>query len=215
MAYAFTNWPTLANVKAYVVSIGLLQVAPTNDDDTQLFLDTAIEEWNADTGWFPFLKQDSDAALYDPPEQGMVIELDNAYTTISEVKTGIDTEGNGGTVLTLDTQYLLRCFSGGPRLGAVPFTQIQFIGGNFGGGWRSIKVTGEKGWQVTLDKKVFLSVLEQASLKLAYRYRKGEGFATEVREGRVMYKFKSGTLQSDAINQDYWSVVGEYQRMVI
>ncbi|HLV80729.1 MAG TPA: hypothetical protein VKT32_10620 [Chthonomonadaceae bacterium] len=139
----------------------------------------AIEDWEADTGWHPFIAQEQ-VRVYDPqgPEKGPVgiylglnnlggsrfLFLRSGILSVRTLIASISLTNPAGTVLTQGTDFFLR-----PRGAADwgwPYTYIEFRVPQYGNP-ESISIDGVFGFAAEWPNRAWEAVLDKAFLRAA------------------------------------------------
>lgn len=174
-AASYAAYPVKDDVEALVSGAGIT-IPATFNVEYQLY--GAIEELEQTTGYRPFLAGASDTYRFDPPgpnDRGMrrggsrLLLLDQAFVTVTEVRTGV-TPDDAGTVLVENEDYYLRPENYDKHL--EPITQILFASIQYGLP-RSIKVTGTPGYAEEIRADVWNAVRDLAAGRVAHALRQG------------------------------------------
>lgn len=163
----YTAYPTAAQVEAFIETF---DITPPSTIDYEPYIASAIAQWERETRYKPFLTESSaQDYYYDPPGPNTrhslrggtrLLMLDNGFTTITSVRTGITPDDSTGTLLTLNTDYRYKpynCVAQG-----LPVTMIEFAYAVYGGP-RSIKLTGKAGFAADLPVDAWVAIRELAA----------------------------------------------------
>ena len=151
----YTDYPTEADVQAFLVNAGVTATPP---EGLQMYIDSAVEEWENNTGYTPFLADPSDSEVsFDGPAPLRYLELKGAFASITSLYYGV-TSTYAGTLGTVNSDYFTDTY-----LGAI--IGIEFTG--MISGQRSVKITGKKGFCTELPAKVYRAIIEKAAADYA------------------------------------------------
>lgn len=196
MPTTYDAYPTATEVLALLTGVGI----STTLDATALapFIQGAIDAWEEDTGYLPFLEGESADFYYDPPGPnrrgesrggGRQLCLDRGFTRIDQIHVGITTTDLTGQLLTLDSDYRFIPYNALAQLR--PITRIEFTYPQWGAP-RSIKVTGNPGYSAALKAEVWQAIREDAAGRVCEGLREGRGGrAVEWTDGEGVHERKS------------------------
>lgn len=234
---ADSSYPGAADLVSFLISGGLLPVSPSALQqfiDTELVMERAIEEWERETRYTPFLADTADQTIYYsptdiefPPNDYPLLDLAKAggpggIVSVTSLKVAV-TSTSTGTTLSLTQDYALR-----PRnapLKEKPYTYIQFTRTPFAGVWPlgsvadSIVLTAKRGYWPTLNPIAKHSILARAAELIVpvVAAQKQDG-AVQWREGDVQRQHGPGGPYSAQMAQwgaQFQSGVRKHKRLEI
>ncbi len=150
-----TAYPLPADVEKLLLAAGV-PAEKIAELDLGNAVIVAVESWESDTGYHPFLASESDEAIelrFSPPRSA-TLELAAGFVTISEVR-----EGN--VTLIEGTHYELRPSNANTR--GEPTTELRF----FYRARNDIFVSGIAGYNFSLTQRVFDAIARRAALHVA------------------------------------------------
>lgn len=206
------EYPTEAEVQAALTAAGV----DYGTVDLDVYLTAAITEFEARSGWQPFLEEPEDSTWwFDPPKfADRILDLEGGFTEITSVTVGAD-RGMTGRVLTDLTDYLMMSYN----LGVFrPWNRIQFLT-TPGYAPRSIKVIGLRGACATVPDDVFAAIRDYAGALAMPSITQALGAVSKVKQGPVEYTMSSSDDDSGSSRVGAWtnafnSVVSRYERVI-
>jgi hypothetical protein len=172
------------------------------------FINAGIAEIERRTGFKPFLGESVDQEYYyDPPLSNGILDLRAGFVSITSVRSNITCDDDDGTLLEECEDY--RLYPLNAREGDRPFTEIRFARG-MGGGPKSIKVTGKKGWDDEVPDDVWLSVLEIAEYLTPASLAQSGGNVSRIKQGQVEIEYGNTTTSSESGGTVVQRIIGRW-----
>lgn len=216
-----TQWPTEMDLQVRLVQAGLLDNPATQAQrdtiDLAQALDRAVDWWERETGFKPFLAETIDSTLYYNSENG-VTDLQGGYVSITSLS--VNTQGKVSNqdyrafpVNAPQRQEPFTYLNWGYVNGIFPqfsgtfpiFTGIEFPQPGQAG---AVAVTGKRGYAQFLPEAAFRSVLDIAGVDLIPTLEPLKlGAIISKREGDTQYDYRTR-----ATNKSVFSVTAEEWR---
>lgn len=185
----YSNYPTEDDVTALLEGSGFTVPAGL---DVLPYVYAAIDEFESETGYRPFLAGSSATYSFDPPGPnfltndrggGRRLILNQGFATITAVRVGVTTDSTG-TLLTENTDYYL--MPANHAANKLPITSIVFVSPQWGP-TNSITVTGTPGYFTTIRPEVFNAIRDLAGSLYAKALKEGTAYTdpVEIKEGDV------------------------------
>jgi hypothetical protein len=173
------TWADTAEFRQFLVASGLHAFSNVTEAqealDLQGALDAAVEEWNAETRYWPFLSTGVAEERSFRPRPGRVIDLNGGLLSITSLKTGVTFANPTGVTRVLTQDYVLAPEEAPSE--TKPWTSIQ-VGFNQGADWSpgtpgSIRINGIWGYTLTANLKqdARRAVMAMAARSLAPQIR--------------------------------------------
>lgn len=189
----YTGYPNEEDVTALLEGSGF--TVPSGLDVLP-YVYAAIDEFESETGYRPFLAGASATYLFDPPGPnfrtnerggGRRLLLNQAFATISAVRVGV-TSDSAGTLLTENTDYYLR--PANHAANKIPITEITFVAAQWGPPG-SITVVGTPGYFTTIRAEVWNAIRDLAGARYAQALKEGTAYGNpvEIKEGDVSERY--------------------------
>lgn len=160
-AATYSAYPTSAECLALFTEVGITLPSGLGANQLDYYRYEAIDEFESETGYEPFLADSSTSQLrFDPPgvnQRGRVkggakrLLLNNAFATITEVLVGVTTDF-AGTALTVDVDYRTLPLNSAALL--QPITEIEFFTTQWGEPG-SIRITGKRGYWTSIRAEIW------------------------------------------------------------
>lgn len=215
-------YPAEDDLAALIESAGLT-VPPLLD--LQSKLDGAVAEWEARTGWQPYLSTgESERRLFDPPAAGRSLYLQGGLLSLTSLAVGVVPDPTGaygavsGSVLVNNLNFYLRPQNAIAR--GLAITEVEFLS-RVRGVPQSVAITGVWGRVLAVPGDVWQTLLKMAALscapELALSISRG---LAEVREGDEMRRFASSGVSPLSAERDRWEkeikkMVSDKKRVVV
>jgi len=175
------TYPGSNDLRQFLIGAGMVTTTLTEAQsfmDEANFIGRAIEEWEKDTGYIPFLADDADVTIYYNPRavdypMGRAPMLDFAsnggpggIVSVTSLTVGV-TSTSTGTALTQNTHFSLR-----PRNAALnkqPYTYLEFLYGAYtglgtlGSYGDSIVLVGKRGFWTQISEMAWNGILCKAA----------------------------------------------------
>lgn len=191
-------WPSASDLQQFMAVNGYGSIS---GPDAQRYVASAVAEWEAMTGWSPFLSSGTEETRsFDPPRysaHGFRLEI-GAWRTIATVEIG-------GRVLE-SGEYVLRNVSIEPE----PVYAVDFLV-SVGGGPLSIEITGERGFCDNLPDDVFQAVLGKAAYDASASSVSGATRLSSVQQGDVKYSYDADAVRT--LQTRFLAAVARYARV--
>jgi hypothetical protein len=172
-----TAYPIVADLDSYLRALGILSDADLAaflaNVDLEGLIEAAVDAWEMDTGWIPFLRDSTPVSRrFDPPgpnrrtvSRGGHNRLDLAagLLEVTAFVTGYSST-DAGTAAVLEDDYWL--WPANAAIENRPWTLVEFAASSWGGP-QSIQITGYWGYSATIPGDAWQAILRQAGL-LAY-----------------------------------------------
>lgn len=218
-------WCTGSDLAALLADAGLWDGTPPVGVDACGYVEASRAAFEAGTGRIPFLGT-AQTRTFDPPGPntsgkrwfgfsrggGRILNLGTgllSVTTLTSGKTGL----TSGTVLTADTDYVLRPYDA-PAEGQ-PYRSIEFLAPQWGSA-KSVEIVGVWGWSATIPDDVWAGVLAGAAAR-AGRVLAGRltGGVARVAVGGDTFDFGANAwgAQIGAWSDEFDALVRRYMRM--
>lgn len=181
-------YPTSADLTQFLQGIPGFEIPAAFDADQAMA--AAIREWESQTGWSPFLKDEIDRTVwFDPPRPGSfgcALDLKRGLLATTSIVIGCELDGAGGTAATNSVDFLYDPYDGG--ISGSPYTQLRFLRVPYGGP-RSIKVVGRFGCVDDCPADVAFALLSCAAAMALPIAGGPTGGMRRVKQGPVEYEF--------------------------
>lgn len=153
------GWPTSAELQTFLLGAGLVSEPPSTAQlvlDYQGAIDSAIEQWNDMTHYWPFMSTGNvnEARKFQPTRSGL-LDFNGGLITLTAIVTEVQYTNNvsdGGSARVQSTDYFLRPENASQR--KKPWTYLDagwYQGWGFRSGYQdSIIITGEWGYSLSL-----------------------------------------------------------------
>lgn len=201
---AYSGWPSTANVVSALAPL----VMPAYVDIAGE-IDSAVSDFERDTGYLPFLAEavDSEVTFTNYLESGREVLFPTGYISVSEF--WIDDQE-----MDLGVDFELSPKNGTPIEGATMLEIRRFAP-------MSLKVVGKRGYRPVLPSEVWSLILSRACAPayIASGLSSGSAGFSEIRQGPVTLKVASSEASdgysglAGEIAGRWSSVVGKYRRM--
>lgn len=228
----YTAYPTSANVLELLPST-IAAGVPSFESDAAI--DSAISEFENQTGWRPFLSNDvAEERILPAPDYRTgrsILKLPQGAIEVTEVEVDLN-ESGVGTVLTVEREYHLE--PTGADDDNRPFTRIVF--GRFGPDFQGTyiisdaiyarqsafagkcKVTAKWGFCLEIPAEVYLAIARKAAGDiLAGARTRLSGGMVSWEEGDVKENYGSGSSSIDTTinewNTKFQNIVAKYARL--
>lgn len=183
-------YPTGSDLQAYLISSGCIEANSNESLDYDGFVNAAIEAWEKDSGYFPFLSTESTTRTFNAPQGntldiGAVVDID--AITIS------------GVTQTLDTDFSLSPSNAIAK--NKPYTQVIFRYPLFSSTPNCISITGAWGYCTELPSDVRLAILSHASMLALTNVSNATGNVTQIKQDDISISYSS----ANAANAHYSS----------
>jgi hypothetical protein len=192
-------YPTYLDLKAFLNARGL-SCSDLTDDDYRGMAASAAAEWEARTGWLPFLAGASETRTIDGPEGRLIIP---PFGIVSLTVLAID-----GTSYTVDQDYFLQY-----KILNGPYQAIE-MDGYLTGARRSIALTGVFGYTATLPADVKLAILGKAAEGLYYHITGLQGEVVREKQGPVEFEYAKPTSGQASLSGVVGSFKGIFEQAV-
>ena len=227
-----TAYPTEQDLLNKLISSGVLDDSCDTDApdyDYQLYIKSAIIEFERRTGYIPFLAETADSTAYfDPPGAdrfktnyagygwrggGRILEIESGYTSVTSVTIGYSPT-TVGTILTPNVQYFLR--NANAALIGNPKTTIEFSWPQWGGG-ESIVIIGKRGFSTTVPEDAFQAIVNIGSIELLQMIlTQRTGLSAKWQLGDMQETFERGAFNPlrDQMQSQVDRCINRYRRVV-
>lgn len=186
-------WPTSDDLQTYLKAAGLIALDPTA---TELLLDysgalsAAIERWNDETRYWPFLSAGdaTEARRFSPPG-GSLLDLNGGLLTLTSLTVDV-TYTSSGTVY-MNQQHFKLLPRDAPQKTA-PWTLIEFTWSPWNVSDGEVEIAGEWGYanSANLPESARRGVLAYAASELAPQIQRGiSGGTIKWTEGDVSRQY--------------------------
>lgn len=185
------EYPTIADMEARLEEMG---ITPAADALLTADLTGAIDRWEELTGFAPFLADDANTDWYYQPSGTNLIDFDGGFVEISAVKTSVSYANPSGVVAVLGRDYTPKPDNATSR--NKPYTYLKFAFPLASETEATVKVTGKKGYAVSIKQDVWNAILAYAlAPTIAQSIIKSSEGAQKVKQDTVEYDFgaKGGT----------------------
>lgn len=194
-----TSWITSTELESYLDGLGVSTIPGgiTLADEIQ----AAADEWEAATGYLPFIVEGSDSTIRLSPGCSSLLDLRTGYVSITSVSVGAG-PSDTGTAITLGTEYWLR--PQGAASDSKPYNFIQFA--YYGGGEEnSIIVVGKRGYAATIPAMAWNAVRDRAAASVVRASLGYAGSVQKEKKGPVEITYgttANGFVETTASNWD-------------
>jgi len=204
------GYPTFSDLKTYLQGIDGA-IVPSDARLGELVA-AAIKEWEARSGWLPFLKDAADQTrFYNPPRcsnDGVVLDLGRGLLVITSLTVGCEWDGTGGTALTLGQDFIMQPYDGGTD--EKPWTGIRFRSTQYGGA-KSLKIVGKFGYLTDCPADVAGAIKGRAA---AIGFKdSAQGVIGQIKQGPVEfdYSVEGGRDASTQLTDEFMTLAGIYR----
>lgn len=196
---AKSAWPTGSELTAAVAGLGAAIPAGYTAND---LIAAAIEEFERETGWYPFLADaGSDTRQYDPTF-GYTLRTHHFFTI-----TGVTVRG---TAQVEGTDYYVLPYNN--ALDERPITGLRFLI-PLQGLPREVSVTGRMGYDDEIHLDAWMAVLNRAVARCLELAAGPSGSVAEIQQGLVKVKYSGGEQDTiSRFNKEFKQVVRRYKR---
>lgn len=180
-------YPTGDELQAFLVTAGI--IAPNTNEalDYQGFVNAAISQWEADTGYVPFLFDNNpQTRTYDTPD-GDLLELGGGLLNIEQAE---DFTMDGRT-LVAGVDFDLFPYNAGDN--GRPWTAVRFrypLNSRYANR-ANISLTGEFGYCASLPADVARAILSLAAINIVPSISGASGTITQIRQDDVTISYGS------------------------
>lgn len=208
-------YPTTSDVTALLTLAGVSYGAA----DIASILAGVEQEWEDRTGWQPFIKDGSDNHRHFDPPCGNRLNLKAGLMSLTSLYVGTDYAGNNGSLLTLNTDFIMVHKDGQYHDGSIddgqPITDIIFLS-QYSGFERSIKITGKWGVADTCPSDVSRAIIRKsAALAIEELNSSAAGLLNKIKEGTVEYAYDTGDGKAtlDRYHAEFDRCVNRWKRI--
>lgn len=198
-------YPTTSDLAQFLLEAKIISAIPDPlPESWEMHLGAAIESFETDTGWIPFLGNTGDNTTRSFDICGSRLHLPVGLISLDNLLVRSDT-------LTEGEDFWLEDHRSYP-----PYRWIDFRLCHYGR--RIVQITGVWGYTDTLPDDVRLAILSYAAMALANSLSGPGGEIVRVKQDDVQYDFASasgGLSQGASWGQRYKTVVSRYRRVQI
>jgi hypothetical protein len=222
--------PDQHDVEAALRALGHLSIEELSalilDLDLEGQAAAAVAEWEALTGFKPFLADLVDVTrYYDPPGPntrlpggrggGYLLDLGTGLVSVTSIHTAFSATDAGDAAVS-ETNYRLRGLNASVLTS--PYTHIESLSGHWYGLGRSIRIIGRWGYGTSVPEDAWQAIrMRAAGMVLSEIREQVTGGMVEWKEAdaseRYGEKFLSGTL--DAWDRRWMMAVNRYKRVTL
>lgn len=175
------SYPTYLDLKAFLKGRGIDICNDLSKADWQNAVSAAIEQWEYETGWDPFLANSVDETrIIDGPESSMIFP-DFGIVSLTSLTIGTK-------LLSSTTEYWLQHRR--PRSG--PYMAIE-LAGYATGERRSVTLVGKFGYALTVPQDARDAILAKVAYDLYSTITGIEGEVRREKQGPVEYEYQTPT----------------------
>jgi hypothetical protein len=211
-------WPTGTALRDFLAGANIVASPPAGDAlliDYDGAADAALERFEDQTGYHPFMAAAADATLYYTPDRTDVLDLEGGVAAALTSLTVGYSPTSTGTALTVNEDYWLMPLNAiveGRAANYIRFGAVQH------GLPRSIVVVGKFGFcaNAAIPEAAYQTVLYLAALEVAPQVQAmlSSGGLTKLTEGDVTYEYGAGAL-IETWNRRARSGVMQFKRLVV
>ncbi len=182
-----TAWITSSELTSYLNSLGVTTMPSGIDLDDEV--QAAIDQFEAETGYIPFLAETVDSTtLYDPNGTEM-LDLLSGYVSITSVSVGVPLGGSGTEV---DEGSYWFGWPSSPASRSQPIQFLRFVSPQYGDPG-SIAVVGKRGFGSTIPQRAWNAVRDMAASSVITTHEGFGGAVKREKMGSVETEFASSS----------------------
>ena len=207
-------YPTGDDLQAFLVTAGIVEANTNEALDYQGYVDAAIAQWEADTGYKPFLAaEEATTRTYDTPD-GFTLDMRGGLLSIE-----VDGFTMDGRALVAGVDYDLFPYNAAAE--GKPYLAVQFryrLDSRYANP-RNISLEGTFGYATSLPADVLRAILSIAAFSIATTVSGASGTITQIRQDDVTISYGSNSASNQytasqlQLKAFYDSTLARYRRV--